>query len=136
MGEVAGAGFIWVGRMTRTQRFELPWPPSTNRLWRSVRGRNILSAEARRFKEEAGIALLMARLKMIKGLVVVWIVLHPPDRRRFEIDNRAKAILDAIKGVVIEDDWMVECLMIKRRGVVKGGKAVVTVMPVEEDPYA
>lgn len=44
-----------VGRM-----ITLPWPPSVNRMWRSVRGRNILSQEGRQYREN-GLTVVAAQ---------------------------------------------------------------------------
>lgn len=83
---------------------ELPWPPSVNTYWRSWRGRNRLSARARKFRNDC--------LEILDGVdilpdepLVAWLVLHPPTRRSYDVDNYIKPVLDAlVHAKVIVDD--------------------------------
>jgi Holliday junction resolvase RusA-like endonuclease len=86
--------------------FTLPMPPSTNSIWRAVKGRNIMSEEYRAWKIEAGQALNAQRPEKHSGRVHVSIVLCAGDNRRRDLDNRLKAPLDLIKahGVIVDDD--------------------------------
>lgn len=86
--------------------FVLSWPPSTNSLWRAVRGRNILSAKARKWTEAAGLDLKSQGALPISGPVELDIELHSPfGNKLYDPDNRVKAILDLlVKNGVIEDD--------------------------------
>lgn len=83
----------------------LSWPPSTNQLWRSFNGRNILSKEARQWFVKAGNELLEQGVKPVFGPVEVSIELCSPFNRPFDLDNRTKAVLDIlVKSGVIEGD--------------------------------
>jgi crossover junction endodeoxyribonuclease RusA len=83
----------------------LPWPPSTNTLWRAVRGRNILSEKYRAWRQAAGMELMMQQPKKHLGPVAITIELCSPDKRRWDIDNKTKATLDLlVEHGVIEDD--------------------------------
>jgi len=85
--------------------YVIPWPPSTNTLYRAFRGRNILSAKARKWAIDAGAALLEQKARPIKGPVEVEIELACPTKRKFDPDNRVKAVLDLlVKCYIIEDD--------------------------------
>ncbi len=55
--------------------------------------------------------------------VVVWMWLDKP-RRPADIDNRAKTILDALSGIVYEDDRQVVILHVDQTGVEKPQVAV------------
>lgn len=58
----------------------------------------------------------------------VVVLLSPPDRRRRDIDNLAKALLDALEaGGLFHDDCQIDDLRIIRdkEDIVKGGKVVV-----------
>lgn len=112
----------------------LPWPPSTNRLWRCptsgmLRGRHLLSPEARRYKENAALILKDLDAEPIPGHVAVDMVAHPPDRRRRDLDNIIKIILDSLKGRAFGDDSNVVDLHIRRGEVEPGGMVKVHVRP-------
>jgi crossover junction endodeoxyribonuclease RusA len=84
---------------------ELTFPPSVNALSRAYNGRIISSEEHRTWAKTAAQELMVQRPKKHTGPVSVSILLGPPHKRQFDIDNRAKAILDAlVKAQVIETD--------------------------------
>lgn len=88
----------------------LPWPPSVNRYWRAVNGRNILSAEGRAYR-----ASLRPSEMIVRGRVAVLISAYPPDNRRRDLDNMLKATLDALVHTgAIEDDGDIDDLHIVR----------------------
>ena len=91
----------------------LPWPPSVNRYWRSVNGRNILSEQGRNYRLLAGVELIGCEQKT--GPCSVVIVAYPPDNRRRDVDNILKAPLDALThSGAIEDDSCVRFLSIRK----------------------
>jgi crossover junction endodeoxyribonuclease RusA len=57
---------------------------------------------------------------------------YPPTKRKTDIDNRIKAVLDSLTdaGLWVDDEQVNE-LSIKRMPVYKGGKVVVTVETLE-----
>lgn len=113
----------------------LPYPPSTNRLWRVVNGRPVLSKEGRGWKSEAYWAVKKAGLRdPISGDVAVVVTLHPKrtkggkaSRRRIDLDNALKAVLDALNKLAYEDDAQVVQLAAHVGGPLKGGGLTVTV---------
>jgi len=83
----------------------LPLPVSVNRLWRNGKGRTFRSPQYRCWLTEAGWELRTQRPKLIAGPVSVTIAAGRPDRRRRDIDNLAKSLLDLLVAhQVIEDD--------------------------------
>lgn len=90
---------------------ELPYPPSANRYWRSVgRGRVVVSAEAKRYRGEVE-RKLAGRAALGATPVEVSVVAHPADRRRRDLDNLAKVLLDALaNGGAFADDGQVRAL--------------------------
>lgn len=108
----------------------LPWPPSVNRMWRSVRGRNILSKEGRAYRE-AGLEVLQRQAPQCWPADVrlsVSISVYPPDRRRRDLDNMPKAVLDLLThGSVYGDDSQIDRLEIVRRECHPGGRVIVDV---------
>lgn len=105
----------------------LPYPPSVNQYWRNYSSRIVLSAAARKFKKYVAITCMMKNIQPLKGRVSVTMVLHPPDKRKRDIDNTTKATLDALQGYAYADDSQVDILLVQRGEVVKGGSVVVTV---------
>jgi crossover junction endodeoxyribonuclease RusA len=79
-----------------TDALQIPWPPSTNSLWRARAGRNILSQRYREWRKTAGLEIMAQRPKKHSGPVSIAIELSAPDRRSFDIDNRSKALLDLL----------------------------------------
>jgi len=95
--------------------YRLPWPPSVNHYWHQRGSRRFLSAKARDYS------------------VAVSIVLRPPDRRRRDIDNTAKAILDALAGAgVYDDDCQIDRLLIERDRITEEGIAIVNVWKISK----
>lgn len=74
----------------------LEWPPSTNELWRTFKGRSILSRRARDWTRDGIDALKLQNLTPIKGQFTVLIELAPPHNRPYDPDNRQKAVLDLL----------------------------------------
>ncbi len=60
----------------------------------------------------------------------VWVCLYPPDKRRRDIDNSLKVLLDSlVHAKVIKDDSQIIRLTIERDKVVNGGKVIVKITP-------
>jgi crossover junction endodeoxyribonuclease RusA len=111
----------------------LPWAPSVNAMWRSVAGRTVLSATGRAFFASAAPLVAAQRAgRRILGRVACEIVLHAPTRTLVDIDNRAKATLDAItKGGLWDDDSQVDVLVVQRGTAVKSGAVVVRISEIQ-----
>jgi Holliday junction resolvase RusA-like endonuclease len=101
---------------------QLPYQPSINHYWRRVGPRTLISRTGRAFRAEV-IAILQRRgLPKLLGPLGVEIDLHPPDRRRRDVDNAMKSLLDALQhGGVYGDDSQIDDLHIRRRECVPGG---------------
>lgn len=112
----------------------LPWPPSTNRIWRNVavhgKPRTLLSEEGRRFRTSAAQMCMLGGVnnRQLAGRLAVSMVACPPDRRARDLDNVLKATLDALThaGVWL-DDSQIDLLSVERAQVVKGGELRVTI---------
>lgn len=111
---------------------ELPYPPSVNHYWRRVGARTLISKEGRRFRRRV-LAILSARpIEPMTGSLSVRVVAHPPDRRRRDLDNITKALLDALEhGGIYEDDSQIDRLAIERARVVPDGKVIVHISEAE-----
>lgn len=109
----------------------LPWPPSVNRYWRHV-GRRVLISRSGREYRRAVCGLLAGtggpRKPPADGRIALAMDAFPPDRRRRDLDNLPKAVLDSLAHVgVYEDDSQIDLLIVRRRDVVRGGAVDVEV---------
>ena len=108
--------------------FELPFPPSVNHYYRRVGPRTLISREGRRFRERVCTHLAASGVRPMAGALRVEIEVYPPDRRRRDIDNSMKALLDALQhGGLYRDDSQIAKLQIERRNVVPGGRTLVRI---------
>jgi Holliday junction resolvase RusA-like endonuclease len=91
------------GAMTET--FTVDWPPGANQIWRAYKGRNILAARYRAWRDLAGKQLLVQRARPIPGPVAIRIELVCPQKISFDLDNRIKPLLDLLvdHGVIEAD---------------------------------
>jgi crossover junction endodeoxyribonuclease RusA len=111
-----------------TVSLNLPFPPSTNNLFKNVGKRRALTDAYKAWRDEAGWSLKMQRPGQLEGSVSVTIAVQRKPNRG-DIDNRAKAVLDLlVEHGVIEDDRLVEELCLKWSDETTG--ATVTVLPV------
>lgn len=87
-------------------RLSLSWPPSVNNLFLNRQGRGrIRSPEYRAWAEEAGWIIGTTKQPKLKGRVQVSIAYRAPDRRKRDIDNLLKPILDLlVTHQIIEAD--------------------------------
>lgn len=114
---------------------ELPYPPTVNHLWKRYRNRTVLSREGREYRRAVRLALAMRSVRPLLGPLVVAIEVHPPDRRRRDLDNLHKLLLDSMgNGGAYFDDSQIDKLTITRCGIVRGGKVRVHVTPFEPPP--
>lgn len=109
---------------------ELPFPPSVNHLWRRVGHRTVLSRDGREFRHSVLDVLSARGMRPIAGRLAVTIDVHPPDRRRRDLDNALKALLDALQhGGAYHDDAQIDDLHIRRCECVPGGRVYVRLVP-------
>ncbi|MCW2255117.1 crossover junction endodeoxyribonuclease RusA [Providencia alcalifaciens] len=109
----------------------LPFPPSVNACWRTVRGTMIISEKGRRFRANAIAAVyeqLRRRPIAITENVSVVVKMYPPTNHRRDIDNYLKAPFDALTYAnVWKDDDQVKRADIEWCEVVKGGRFEITI---------
>tara|TARA_R100000655_G_scaffold11743_5_gene27015 strand:+ start:3539 stop:3949 length:411 start_codon:yes stop_codon:yes gene_type:complete len=125
--------------------FVLPFPPSANTYYRSIRMGNacrvLLSKKGREYKtlvQEVFSNLEEKNRKRfpIQGRISCNIMLHPPTRRKMDIDNRIKPLLDGLQFAgFYEDDSAIDHLTVKRGEIKKGGEVWVQLieLPPKEE---
>lgn len=104
--------------------FVLPWPPTTNHLYTVARGRKIKTQRARDYAYEVGIEVVrhlkanpLWRLPTSTDRLKVTLDMYPPDRRRFDVANKEKALVDAVAYALGFDDSQIDELTLRRLGV-------------------
>jgi crossover junction endodeoxyribonuclease RusA len=101
---------------------QLPLPPSVNTYWRNFQGRTILSKAARDYKQTVKDYVLLNKIPYFgDARLQAIITIFPKDRRKQDLDNRLKSLLDSLGNAgVFEDDSQFDKIEIAR-GVIKTG---------------
>lgn len=109
-------------------QIELPYPPSVNHYFRVFRGRTVIAPHGRAFRRQVCSILWAAATKPVEGKLCCSVDVYPPDRRRRDIDNVLKALMDALQhGGAFRDDSQIVWLLTWKASPVPGGKAVVRI---------
>ena len=119
----------------------LPYPPTVNHYWiRTHNGSGLaIGKPGRAFRGRVAWAVLEhPELKAgAKQWDIIIISVYPPDRRRRDLDNILKALLDALQHAgALEDDSQLDQILLVRKGVVAEGKVVVRLQRASEAEQA
>lgn len=113
--------------------FDLPFPPSINHYFSYYQGRPVLSKEARAYRH---LVRRIARAKGVKplmGALNVHIDIFPPDKRRRDIDNCFKSVLDALQHAgVFWDDSQIIVLHAVKHPSAQDGYVIVEIRELED----
>ena len=108
--------------------YELPYPPSINRYWRSVAGRMIISSKGRTYRKAVVRRLAAEGARELGGRLAVKVEVYPPDRRRRDLDNVLKCLLDGLAhGGAYRDDSQIDRLVVDRCRATDGGRIIVKI---------
>ena len=118
-------------------RLDLPWPPSVNAMYANVRGRKVKTKVARKYQENvAKICLCVGAGRKYSGSIKVSIDAYPPDRRRRDIDNILKSLLDSIQaGAVYKDDSQIIELFVRKNPSDGDGRVNVFIEEIGPENY-
>jgi Holliday junction resolvase RusA-like endonuclease len=113
-------------------KLDLPFPPSVNTYWRHVGSRVLVSKKGRQYQASVSSLLKRKRIKTLDCDLIVDIRLIPPDRRRRDVDNSLKALLDAMQfgGVYHDDSQIVRLTVEKFAAETRAARAEVVVQHV------
>lgn len=99
----------------------LPWPPSTNNAYATVRGRRVKTKAARDYTDRVQYALhtsppwRRARYGLKRShRLRVTLTAHPPDRRRRDLGNLEKLCIDSVFAWLGLDDSQIDELLLRR----------------------
>jgi crossover junction endodeoxyribonuclease RusA len=102
-------------------------------MYRRAGNRVVLSHEVRDWRERAHWYLRLAGIVApLEGPVAVTVIAYRP-RRRGDIDNLAKAILDGLNGYAYEDDAQVVHLSMTRYDDARNPRVLVRVSRVDQE---
>lgn len=109
----------------------LPYPPSVNHYYaRTVHGGVMVGKRGRAYRTEVALLVRTSGAKPIAGDVVLDVAVHPPDKRKRDLDNVLKCLLDALQaGDLYADDNQVSRIHIARHDPVSGGRVEVCAYP-------
>lgn len=111
----------------------LPWPPTVNNYYTVWKGRKIISKKGKQFKKDCLPCIVPIVQKMdapLVGDLILVIGVVMPDKRRRDLDNLLKPILDALGDYgVYEDDSQIVDLRIKK---IDGNKGEVNLLIMEK----
>ena len=99
--------------------------PSNNTYYRNVGHRVLISKNGRQFKKDFQSLCIAKGIKQIKGKVDVDIKFYFKDKRKRDIDNYFKGLLDSMKDFVIEDDS--EIIKLSGEKIIGYGKNIIEV---------
>jgi crossover junction endodeoxyribonuclease RusA len=112
-------------------KINLPWPPSVNRIWKTTsKGGWYSTKEAKEYRISVTYLAIAAGIRnsFPSGNVRVCLFVYPPDKRKIDLDNRAKVILDALQDAkVYNNDSQIKILHMEMLEVRKGGFVTVII---------
>ena len=118
-----------------TTTLTLPWPPTSNHAYATVRTKTGTSRRAK--SQAARNYALLAQVLTKRGhptpiftatdRIAVTLLLHPPDARRFDIANREKILIDAISPVLGFDDSQIDRITIQRASISVDARVIATI---------
>ena len=123
--------------MSPSVKLVLPYPPSVNSYWKANGHRRYISLEGQAFTQEVSLIVKNSRAKPFGNKrLAINICIHPRSKRKFDLDNTLKAILDALmKAGMYDDDSQIDFIEIARGEQVDGGKTVVYLYEDQGDDY-
>jgi len=117
-------------------RITLPYPPTVNSTWKRNRNGSLrVDARTLQFRIDV-MAEALSRFgqdRKTKGRLAVRIDLMMPDKRRRDLDNICKGLLDAMQHAgLYDDDSQIDYLAVKRLGIESPGRAYVCIEEIVE----
>jgi crossover junction endodeoxyribonuclease RusA len=92
-----------------------------------------ISKAGKEFKAQVSDYVIEYRVpKLGSARLEMQVILYPRDKRKQDIDNRIKALWDALGDAgVFDDDEQIDILMVSRGAIKKGGGCMVIIEEIE-----
>lgn len=115
--------------MTLSAVLVLPLPPSINTYWRANGNRRFICEAGKQFRRDVEHLVKVHKIESFaEKRLHMSVRLHMRDRRATDLDNRIKALWDALQHAgVYKDDSQIDSLTVVRGEIIKGGKCLVRV---------
>lgn len=111
---------------------ELPYPPSVNHYWGQAGNHRFIGKKGKEFRAQVMDAVNEAGYSPLEGRLSVHIALYPPDRRKRDVDNVLKSLLDACEHAgCYENDSQIDEIHIVRQEIRKGGSCAIVILPID-----
>lgn len=125
---------------------ELSYPPTVNH-YKKV-GSLIMTKNGKYYQQRVDtkktklfyyeVWLAIKNLKAIKRIpmpiesnISLEVYLYPPDKRKRDIDNCCKPLIDSlVKAGLIKDDVQISRLVVERKGIIAQGKVVIRIQEI------
>ncbi len=99
-------------------KIEIPLaPPSVNTYWRKWNNIMVMSKKGREFKESAKdiLSKIFDSKEPLDSRLELNITFNFKDRRKRDIDNYCKGVLDSMSGIVFVDDEQIDKLNLTKK---------------------
>ena len=115
-------------------RLILGWPPTVNSYYSISNHGKYVSKRGIKYHNDTTADVQEQGFRLgLEGRLKVHVKLHPPDKRKRDLDNHMKALLDSLtKAGVWEDDELIDELHIYRGEIISKGKVVVIIEEIIE----
>lgn len=112
--------------MSKHIGLDLPWPPSVNHYWGQFGKQRFIGKKGKEFRLRVLQACQEAGIEPLEGRLAMHVSLFPPDRRKRDIDNVLKSLLDACEhaGCYASDSQIDELHIVRMENRVGGGCSV------------
>lgn len=118
-------------------KLNLPYPISANRYWRRSGHFVHISAEAKKYKQDAHLLAIAAKIRPIGGDVFLSVRVSPKLTKKgaaskvcLDLDNCLKVLIDCLIGIAYADDKQVRKIVAEYGIPIKGGGVEVEVRPL------
>jgi crossover junction endodeoxyribonuclease RusA len=113
-------------------QLELPYPPSVNHYWGQSGKQRFIGKKGKEFRARVMNEVTEAGVQPLEGRLSIHVALYPPDRRKRDLDNVLKSLLDACEHAgCYENDSQIDEIRIVRQEVKKNGACNIVILTID-----